>query len=197
MHICVPAIQCNFRAIAAGISNHLPTFPNWQSVLMEWTIRIPVSLPSFLPWLLAAPKKKTTHRKKVILFWFQRYRMATKWLKPMKNIQQCPVCNHDKLMHHLCRNCLRSIMRPKMSVWINVSHGYLIYLLILFKVNSGHSWASEAGTIPIDKTANDHNHWSMGAWKVDVDQGSLLGPCQEVFLFNVYVQNIINKRLQD
>ncbi|KAI8894262.1 hypothetical protein BC833DRAFT_605522 [Globomyces pollinis-pini] len=64
--------------------------------------------PSISEWmsglLLAAPKKKTTHHKK-------RLRMNSKWLKPMKNITPCPVCGKEKLRHHLCRNCVKSLFK--------------------------------------------------------------------------------------
>ncbi|TPX36371.1 hypothetical protein SmJEL517_g01554 [Synchytrium microbalum] len=53
--------------------------------------------------LLAVPKKRTTHRKK-------RLRMATKWLRPMRNIMACPLCGRMTLMHHVCRHCTRSIL---------------------------------------------------------------------------------------
>ena len=33
--------------------------------------------------------------------------MQNKWLKPIKNIEKCPVCNSPKLMHHLCPQCLK------------------------------------------------------------------------------------------
>ena len=32
--------------------------------------------------------------------------MATKWMKPMKNIVTCPICKEPKLLHHVCKTCL-------------------------------------------------------------------------------------------
>ncbi|KAI8904326.1 hypothetical protein EDD86DRAFT_194879 [Gorgonomyces haynaldii] len=63
---------------------------------------IPTLLDIFNQWVMATPKKKTTHRKK-------RLRMATKWTKPMRNIRQCPMCGSDKLNHHLCLNCMSKL----------------------------------------------------------------------------------------
>ncbi|KAH6561395.1 hypothetical protein BASA50_009515 [Batrachochytrium salamandrivorans] len=57
-------------------------------------------------FLLAAPKKRTTHRTK-------RIRLAPKWLKPMKNIRRCPICGGDKLLHHICPGCLRTLKRAQ------------------------------------------------------------------------------------
>ncbi|KAI9090505.1 hypothetical protein DFS34DRAFT_653951 [Phlyctochytrium arcticum] len=53
--------------------------------------------------LMAVPKKKTTHRKK-------RLRMATKWLKPMRNITTCPFCGQATLQHHICRSCAKKAL---------------------------------------------------------------------------------------
>ena len=33
---------------------------------------------------------------------------CTLLLKPMKNIVPCPMCHEPKLLHHICRNCLRN-----------------------------------------------------------------------------------------
>ncbi|KAI8816445.1 uncharacterized protein EV422DRAFT_546027 [Fimicolochytrium jonesii] len=54
--------------------------------------------------LWAVPKKKTTHRKK-------RMRMATKWLKPLRNISSCPFCGQPTLIHHLCRTCTKEVLK--------------------------------------------------------------------------------------
>ncbi|KAL2919666.1 hypothetical protein HK105_200580 [Polyrhizophydium stewartii] len=54
--------------------------------------------------LLAAPKKRTTHRTK-------RLRLAAKWIKPLKNISKCPLCGSDKLLHHMCPNCLKTLKK--------------------------------------------------------------------------------------
>ncbi|CAG8494198.1 9686_t:CDS:1 [Diversispora eburnea] len=51
-------------------------------------------------FLLAAPKKKTSHSKK-------RMRSANKGLKDKTNIVNCPGCGQRKLMHHLCLYCYR------------------------------------------------------------------------------------------
>ncbi|KAI8609259.1 hypothetical protein BC830DRAFT_1151458 [Chytriomyces sp. MP71] len=33
--------------------------------------------------------------------------MTQKWLRPMKNIVQCPLCGSPSLLHHSCKTCLR------------------------------------------------------------------------------------------
>ncbi|EGF78013.1 hypothetical protein BATDEDRAFT_91204 [Batrachochytrium dendrobatidis JAM81] len=81
-----------------------------QSVLSPLVQRL---LPqALLGWdflggfLLATPKKRTTHRTK-------RIKLAPKWLKPMKNIQQCPICGADKLIHHICPKCLKTLKQAQ------------------------------------------------------------------------------------
>ncbi|KAI9341640.1 hypothetical protein BDR26DRAFT_802127 [Obelidium mucronatum] len=69
--------------------------------LVNRMIALPMGLwmPSIL-W--AVPKKRTTHGKK-------RLRMNSKWLRPMKNIIQCPLCGNATLLHHACKTCMRGL----------------------------------------------------------------------------------------
>ncbi|KAM5535429.1 hypothetical protein V8D89_010951 [Ganoderma adspersum] len=64
------------------------------------------SLPSlfelFPPWLLAVPKKKTSHSRKAM-------RSANKGLKDKQNLVHCQACGSPKLAHHLCPNCYREL----------------------------------------------------------------------------------------
>lgn len=52
--------------------------------------------------LWAAPKKKTSYSKK-------RMRQATKGLKDLYNLNECPACGRKKLAHTLCLFCFREI----------------------------------------------------------------------------------------
>ncbi|KAJ3068108.1 hypothetical protein HDU98_008716 [Podochytrium sp. JEL0797] len=62
---------------------------------------VPLSwIPSIL-W--AVPKKRTTHGKK-------RLRMNSKWLRPMRNIIQCPLCGSPSLLHHACKSCMKYVI---------------------------------------------------------------------------------------
>ncbi|KAI9063030.1 hypothetical protein FKP32DRAFT_1676918 [Trametes sanguinea] len=64
------------------------------------------SLPSLLellpPWLLAVPKKKTSHSRKAM-------RSANKGLKDKENLVHCQSCGSPKLAHNLCPKCYREI----------------------------------------------------------------------------------------
>ncbi|OSD03470.1 hypothetical protein PYCCODRAFT_1434372 [Trametes coccinea BRFM310] len=64
------------------------------------------SLPSLLellpPWLLAVPKKKTSHSRKAM-------RSANKGLKDKENLVHCQSCGSPKLAHNLCPRCYREI----------------------------------------------------------------------------------------
>lgn len=67
------------------------------SILSQWLHGI----------LLAAPKKKTTHRKK-------RSRMLGGWhsmknAQPWNNLNKCPSCGHYKRAHTLCMYCVGQI----------------------------------------------------------------------------------------
>lgn len=48
--------------------------------------------------LFAVPKQKVTHSRK-------RMRMATKQLRNLQNITNCPKCGQSKLLHNLCWKC--------------------------------------------------------------------------------------------
>lgn len=54
--------------------------------------------------LEAAPKKKTSHRKKR-----QRQLSGNKQIKPLRNINRCPSCGHYKRAHTLCMHCVKEI----------------------------------------------------------------------------------------
>ncbi|GAA5866192.1 hypothetical protein JCM3774_004114 [Rhodotorula dairenensis] len=56
------------------------------------------------PWLLAAPKRRTTHGAK-------RMRSSNKGLKEKQNIVSCPACGSPKLAHHLCHECHTAFRR--------------------------------------------------------------------------------------
>ena len=67
--------------------------------------RLPLSLAQLLgPFLLAAPKKKTSHSKK-------RMRSANKQLKDKSNFTMCPICGQLKMLHHLCLNCYQDFRK--------------------------------------------------------------------------------------
>ncbi|KAJ3380389.1 hypothetical protein HDU92_006024 [Lobulomyces angularis] len=88
----------------------MSTFNNFNTSILTGTLdffnKPSIFLSSifelFDGYLLAAPKKRTTHSKK-------RKRMAMKWPKPLKNITPCPFCNQPCLENHLCRNCLKDM----------------------------------------------------------------------------------------
>ncbi|KAJ3576652.1 hypothetical protein NP233_g293 [Leucocoprinus birnbaumii] len=61
-------------------------------------------LDLFPPFLLAVPKKKTSHSRKAM-------RAANKGLKDKQNIVNCPGCGGPKLAHHLCSNCYSYLNR--------------------------------------------------------------------------------------
>ncbi|KDQ63715.1 hypothetical protein JAAARDRAFT_53903 [Jaapia argillacea MUCL 33604] len=56
------------------------------------------------PFLLAVPKKKTSHSRK-------RMRSANKGLKDKMNLVHCPGCGTPKLAHHLCAFCYSKLTR--------------------------------------------------------------------------------------
>ncbi|CAK5280543.1 unnamed protein product [Mycena citricolor] len=70
------------------------SMPSLQSLLEEL----------FPPFVLAVPKKKTSHSRKAM-------REANKGLKDKQNIVHCPGCGAPKLAHHLCSNCYSFLSR--------------------------------------------------------------------------------------
>ncbi|KAK7694614.1 hypothetical protein QCA50_001801 [Cerrena zonata] len=68
----------------------------------------PPSLQTLLellpPWVLAVPKKKTSHSRKAM-------RSANKGLKDKQNVVACPACGTPKLAHHLCASCYSGLSR--------------------------------------------------------------------------------------
>ncbi|KAJ1924006.1 hypothetical protein IWQ60_005497 [Tieghemiomyces parasiticus] len=52
--------------------------------------------------LRAVPKKHTTHSRR-------RMRDSNKAIKDRKDINKCPACGRNKLMHHLCLYCYGDI----------------------------------------------------------------------------------------
>ena len=89
----------NRKNLAKNFTEMFGRISLWPSTIMR-----PISplIEIFEGILMAAPKRKTTHKQK-------RNRMKLKWLKPMKNIQKCPYCGSEKYMHHLCRKCLTAL----------------------------------------------------------------------------------------
>ncbi|PIL32002.1 hypothetical protein GSI_06706 [Ganoderma sinense ZZ0214-1] len=68
-----------------------------------WAIpSLPSLLELFPPWLLAVPKKKTSHSRKAM-------RSANKGLKDKQNLVHCQACGSPKLAHHMCPNCYREL----------------------------------------------------------------------------------------
>lgn len=66
---------------------------------------ITLNIPDFLSdiWegiLKAAPKKKTSHRKR------RQRLLAGKALKDVKAVVNCPACGRPKRAHHLCPYCV-------------------------------------------------------------------------------------------
>ena len=65
-----------------------------------------------LPWggiLWAVPKKRTSYTKK-------RLRNAHKYLKPRCDFVACPKCKNLKLIHVLCRHCLKQTLQTTASM---------------------------------------------------------------------------------
>ncbi|TFK89789.1 hypothetical protein K466DRAFT_444853, partial [Polyporus arcularius HHB13444] len=79
--------------------------PAFLATPKPFTWAIP-SLPSLLElfpsWLLAVPKKKTSHSRKAM-------RSANKGLKDKQNLVHCPACGSPKLAHNLCPTCYREL----------------------------------------------------------------------------------------
>ncbi|KZT74658.1 hypothetical protein DAEQUDRAFT_719840 [Daedalea quercina L-15889] len=72
---------------------------------LEWRIPSLASvLELFPPFLLAVPKKKTSHSRKAM-------RSANKGLKDKRNVVHCPGCGSPKLAHHICPECYSSVNR--------------------------------------------------------------------------------------
>ncbi|KAM0793191.1 hypothetical protein ACM66B_000662 [Microbotryomycetes sp. NB124-2] len=71
----------------------------WQALWMPAAQETLAGLRELLPpWLLAAPKRRTTHSAK-------RMRHSNKGLREKNNIVACPGCGAPKLAHHLCHDC--------------------------------------------------------------------------------------------
>ncbi|KAI0669937.1 hypothetical protein C8Q78DRAFT_1038457 [Trametes maxima] len=69
----------------------------------SWAIpSLPSLLELFPPWLLAVPKKKTSHSRKAM-------RSANKGLKDKQNLVHCESCGSPKLAHNLCPKCYREL----------------------------------------------------------------------------------------
>ncbi|KAJ7597078.1 ribosomal L32p protein family-domain-containing protein [Mycena floridula] len=82
-----------FRGVFSFASRPLPWLIPAQSI---WEL--------FPPFLLAVPKKKTSHSRKSM-------RLSNKGLKDKSNIVNCPACGTAKLAHHLCPNCYSFLSR--------------------------------------------------------------------------------------
>lgn len=84
---------------------------SWQSRLLQGLRNPLTKMLSFdlginMGWLLAVPKKKTSHMKK-------RQRMlgphGMKNAKYLNNLNRCPSCGHYKRMNTLCMHCVNEI----------------------------------------------------------------------------------------
>jgi len=82
----IPSLLSTARPLSWG-------FPTFQSLL-----------ELFPPFLLAVPKKKTSHSRKAM-------RSANKGLEDKRNLVHCPGCGSPKLAHHLCPECYSSVNR--------------------------------------------------------------------------------------
>ncbi|KAJ7225477.1 hypothetical protein GGX14DRAFT_639082, partial [Mycena pura] len=79
--------------------------PAFLAASRTWTIPSMQSLLElFPPFVLAVPKKKTSHSRKSM-------REANKGLKDKQNIVNCPGCGSPKLAHHLCDPCYSFLSR--------------------------------------------------------------------------------------
>ncbi|PPQ64450.1 hypothetical protein CVT26_002157 [Gymnopilus dilepis] len=72
--------------------------PTWSIPSLESLLEL------FPPFLLAVPKKKTSHSRKAM-------RSANKGLKDKRNIVNCPGCGAVKLAHHICPTCYSAVTR--------------------------------------------------------------------------------------
>ncbi|KAH9946652.1 hypothetical protein B0H21DRAFT_742520, partial [Amylocystis lapponica] len=82
----------------------VPTFLSSPQPL-SWSLpSLQSLLELFPPFLLAVPKKKTSHSRKAM-------RSANKGLKDKQNLVHCPGCGSPKLAHHLCPECYSSLNR--------------------------------------------------------------------------------------
>ena len=64
---------------------------------------------------MAAPKKRTTRSKK-------RLRMTHKWPKNKRGIDVCFYCGRPKLMHFLCKYCLKETLDQTDKIRKNMIH---------------------------------------------------------------------------
>lgn len=80
-------------------------------------------IPSLVHWIpkilfpsiyLAVPKKKRSKLKK-------KMQNRPKFIRPLRNITECPICSKPKLMHNLCANCLkRYFIEKKRAIGVKV-----------------------------------------------------------------------------
>ncbi|EPT04292.1 hypothetical protein FOMPIDRAFT_1114098 [Fomitopsis schrenkii] len=83
----------------------IPTLPAFLLPAFEWRLpSLATVLELFPPFLLAVPKKKTSHSRKAM-------RSANKGLKDKRNIVHCPGCGSPKLAHNICPECYSSLRR--------------------------------------------------------------------------------------
>ncbi|POY71396.1 hypothetical protein BMF94_5708 [Rhodotorula taiwanensis] len=92
-----------YTALTSAWAPALPTaaLPSLASLIPDTLAGLRELLP---PWLLAAPKRRTTHGAK-------RMRSSNKGLKDKQNIVSCPACGSPKLAHHLCHECHTAFRR--------------------------------------------------------------------------------------
>ncbi|GAA5953500.1 hypothetical protein JCM8115_000542 [Rhodotorula mucilaginosa] len=90
-----------FTAAFAPVLNNTAVPSALASLIPDTLAGLRELLP---PWLLAAPKRRTTHGAK-------RMRSSNKGLKEKQNIVSCPGCGSPKLAHHLCHECHTAFRR--------------------------------------------------------------------------------------
>ena len=77
---------------ALALNRALPNPIGWGTWFRQM---IPGMTSAWDGFLMAVPKKKTTHAKK-------RMRMTNKYLRPNQNVRRCPQCGTWKLAHTYC-----------------------------------------------------------------------------------------------
>ncbi|KAH9835588.1 uncharacterized protein C8Q71DRAFT_86499 [Rhodofomes roseus] len=97
-----PSLRVPFSRPLLSAAALLPAFLPRS---FEWRLPSLASvLELFPPFLLAVPKKKTSHSRKAM-------RSANKGLHDKRNLVHCPGCGSPKLAHNLCPECYSTINR--------------------------------------------------------------------------------------
>ncbi|KAI0932245.1 hypothetical protein AcV5_004478 [Taiwanofungus camphoratus] len=101
--MALPVFRLRFSRPLISTALFPAFFPSSQP--FTWALPTLQSLLElFPPFLLAVPKKKTSHSRKAM-------RSANKGLKDKRNLVHCPGCGSPKLAHNLCSNCYSSLNR--------------------------------------------------------------------------------------